>query len=47
MKIKCLSSGLVQSNVFIVSKNGEGIVIDCGCPPELLLDYTKKFIIKT
>lgn len=46
MKIKCLSSGLVQSNVFIVSKNGEGIVIDCGCPPELLLDYTKKQGIK-
>lgn len=45
MTIKCLSSGLLQSNVYVVSKDGEGVVIDCGCPPELLLDYAKGYNI--
>ncbi|HEY8422071.1 MAG TPA: MBL fold metallo-hydrolase [Thermoclostridium sp.] len=38
MIIECISNGLVQSNAYIVSENGEGVMIDCGCPPERVLE---------
>lgn len=38
MVIKCVPNGLVQSNAYIVSKDGEGIIIDCGCPAERILE---------
>ena len=53
MFIKCISDGLVQSNVYIVGGNGEGIIIDCGCPADNILktikanDLTAKHVILT
>ncbi|ANX01264.1 MBL fold metallo-hydrolase [Thermoclostridium stercorarium subsp. leptospartum DSM 9219] len=38
MIIECIPDGLIQSNVYIVAKDGEGVVIDCGCPPEKILE---------
>jgi len=39
--IECIPNGLVQSNVYIVASNGEGVVIDCGCPPEKILEIAQ------
>lgn len=41
MNIECISNGLIQSNVYIVSENGEGVLIDCGCPPAKVLEVAK------
>lgn len=38
MVIQCIPNGLVQSNVYLVSENGKGVMIDCGCPPEKVLE---------
>ncbi len=42
MQIECISNGLLQSNIYIVSNNGQALVIDCGCPPDRVLDVVKK-----
>lgn len=53
MLIEKIPSGLVQSNVYIVSGNGEAVIIDCGCPPERILEalstneLTAKHVILT
>lgn len=46
MTIECIPNGLVQSNVYIVADNGEGVVIDCGCPPEKVLEIANTRNIK-
>ncbi|NLN65396.1 MAG: MBL fold metallo-hydrolase [Clostridiaceae bacterium] len=38
MFIECIPSGLVQSNVYMVSGNGEAVIIDCGCNPDTILN---------
>ena len=42
MIIDCLSGGLVNSNVYVVAGNGGGVIIDCGCPAEKILEAVKK-----
>ena len=42
MNIKCITNVLVQSNVYIVSQNGEAAIIDCGCPPDRILEVLNK-----
>jgi hydroxyacylglutathione hydrolase len=42
MFIDCLSGGLVNSNVYVVAGNGGGVIIDCGCPVEKILEAVKK-----
>lgn len=42
MQIQCISHGLVQSNVYIVSNEGQAVIIDCGCTPDSILTYTEK-----
>lgn len=46
MTIECIPNGLVQSNVYIIANNGEGVVIDCGCPPEKVLEIARSKNIK-
>ena len=46
MLIECIPNGLVQSNVYIVADNGEGVIIDCGCPLERVLDVAHSRDIK-
>lgn len=46
MIIECVPNGLVQSNVYIVSQGGEGVIIDCGCPPKKILDVVNNRDIK-
>lgn len=38
MHIECIPNNLVQSNVYIVYKNKEAVLIDCGCPVDKLLN---------
>ena len=38
MFIKCISDGLLQSNVYILAGNKEAVIIDCGCPPDKILE---------
>jgi len=53
MQINCISHGLVQSNIYIVSNNGQAVVIDCGCKPDDILAVAEekgldlKFVILT
>lgn len=53
MFIKCIPNGLVQSNVYVIGKNGEAVIIDCGCPPDKILEVlndnklTAKHVILT
>lgn len=42
MQIDCISHGLVQSNIYIVSNHGEAVIIDCGCTPDSILAITEK-----
>lgn len=42
MQIECISHGLVQSNIYIVSNNGQAVVIDCGCKPGSILAVAEK-----
>lgn len=38
MIVQCIPNGLVSSNVYIAAQNGEGVVIDCGCPDDRIID---------
>jgi len=42
MIIECLSGGLVNSNVYVAAGNGGGVIIDCGCPAERILEAVRK-----
>ncbi len=42
MFVQCISKGLVQSNVYVISENGEGIIIDCGCSAEKIIDVINR-----
>ncbi|ABN52574.1 MAG TPA: MBL fold metallo-hydrolase [Hungateiclostridium thermocellum] len=42
MVIKCLPIGLFASNCYIVGQNGEGVVIDPGCSPQMIVDAAKE-----
>jgi len=42
MVIECLSGGLVNSNVYVVAGNGGGVIIDCGCPAQKIIETVKK-----
>lgn len=42
MIIECIPNNLVQSNVYVIAQNGEGVVIDCGCTAERLMEVVKK-----
>lgn len=46
--IKTFSSGLLGSNTYLYYNNGEGMVIDCGNPPEPIAKYAsdKGIIVK-
>lgn len=46
MIIECIPNGLVQSNAYIVANDSEGVLIDCGCPPEKILDVAGSKNIK-
>jgi len=46
MVIKCLPIGLFASNCYIVGQNGEGVVIDPGCSPQMIVDAAKETIWK-
>lgn len=46
MLIKCIPNNLVQSNVYIVAQNGEGVIIDCGCPFDKLMPIIEKHALK-
>jgi hydroxyacylglutathione hydrolase len=53
MQIECISHGLVQSNIYIVSNNGQAVIVDCGCKPDSILAVSEakglelKFVILT
>lgn len=38
MVIECISGGLIDSNVYAVAGNGGGVIIDCGCPAQRILE---------
>ncbi|NLM28732.1 MAG: MBL fold metallo-hydrolase [Clostridiaceae bacterium] len=42
MIIECISGGLVNSNVYVVAGNSGGVIIDCGCPAERIIEAVKK-----
>jgi glyoxylase-like metal-dependent hydrolase (beta-lactamase superfamily II) len=42
MFIDCLSCGIISSNVYVVAGNGGGVIIDCGCPAQKILEAVKK-----
>ena len=46
MLIKQLSNGLLQSNSFIIGRNGEGVLIDAGAPPQEVLAQAKDLGLK-
>lgn len=46
MLIECIPNNLVESNVYIVAQNGEGVVIDCGCSAEKLMAVLDKHSVK-
>lgn len=46
MLIECIPNNIVQSNVYIVAQNGEGVVIDCGCSVEKLMAVVEKHALK-
>jgi hydroxyacylglutathione hydrolase len=48
MEVKMFVTGPLFANAYVVSNNGEGVVIDCGGSPKALIEYikTKKLKIK-
>ncbi len=46
MQIECISHGLIQSNIYIVSNQGQAVVIDCGCTPDKILAISEKMSLE-
>ncbi len=46
MLIECIPNNLIDSNVYIVANNGEGVIIDAGCNAEKLISITEKHSVK-
>jgi len=43
MIIECISGGLINSNVYVVAGNEGGVIIDCGCPAEKIIETVNRF----
>lgn len=46
MIIECIPNNIVQSNVYVIAQNGEGVVIDCGCTVEKLMETVERLAVK-